>query len=97
MATSGVRRARGLRENVDTVVPLRRQVLLGAALMMRRRKGRNRLRGSCRVAKRRLALRGHHDRGAAGGGMGLSNRMLERQWRQQKDKARQRERPAMGG
>ena len=29
--------------------------------------------------------------------MDLSNRMLERQWRQQKDKARQGERPAMGG
>lgn len=95
-AAPGIRRARGLRQNVDTVVRLRRQVLLGAALMMRRRKGRN-LRGSCRVAKRRLALRGYHDRGAAGGGMGLSSRMLERQWRQQKDKARQGERPTMGG
>ena len=29
--------------------------------------------------------------------MGLSSRMLERQWRQQKDKARQGERPTMGG
>ena len=29
--------------------------------------------------------------------MGLSNRMLERQWRQQKDKARQGKRPAMSG
>jgi len=29
--------------------------------------------------------------------MDLSNRMFERQWRQQKDKARQGERPAMSG
>jgi len=94
-AAPGIRRARGLRQNVDAVVRLRRQVLLGAALMMRRRKGRN-LRCSCLVAKRRLALRGHHDRGAAGGGMGLSSRMLEHQRRQQKDKARQGERPAVG-
>src|SRR5438876_4939760 len=96
-AAPWIRRACGLRQNVDTVVPLRRQVLLVCVLMMPRRRGRNRLRGSRWVAKRRLALRGHHDRRAAGGCMDLSNRMFERQWRQQKDKARQGERPAMSG
>jgi hypothetical protein len=61
------------------------------------RRKRIRLCGGRRVAQRRVPLPGHRDRRAPERCVGLSDRMLEGKRRQQKDQARQSERPTMGG
>src|SRR6266851_2163087 len=94
-ASAGIGGGRRPRQGID--IDVRRQAICGSTLVMAQRRNRTRLGGRHRIAKSRLAQPGPHERRAAGGYLRLGDRVLECKRRQQKDKHRQGERPAVGG